>query len=332
MGITGRLLEALRRQAHHSRDIAGRWPAFRLPTPARRLDDRLPTPMRPLDAPSCPLPFGVARPSQHHRLPLRDPHLDGIEPPQTSARPSREAPSCRRQWASRACTRSSSRNAHSLRARPRRSWRRFYRWCCRGSRYIDGPWPGRGSSPHNADLPNSRQPSRRLVTSASPALVVVDDEVVSGRMHRRSAWRSAPGTLKVASGLFVLELALICGGMVAALLTGPLPTTPNTTTGEVTAVVVLSTLLFLGCLVMLAIGLVSSRKLRLRRTETLIFQGMVLFVSIDALIGRPSAWLFLGALLSVCIGGLVLTPSSRRFGDAAMPGGQGGTAESTDGR
>jgi hypothetical protein len=121
----------------------------------------------------------------------------------------------------------------------------------------------------------------------------------------------------VASGLFIVEVVLIGVGGVAALLTVPPPPTSGPASpGEVTAIVALSGLLLLGCLAVLAIGLVSSRKLRLRRTETLIFQGVVLFATVDALIGKPSVWLFLGALLSVCIGGLVLTPSSRRFGDA----------------
>jgi hypothetical protein len=117
-----------------------------LPTLTRRLDDQIPTPMRPLDHRSRRLPFGVSRPSQHHRPPRRDLRLDGIEPPQTAAGPGREAPSCRRQRASLACTQSNRRSVLSRHARPRRSQRRFYRWCCRGPSYIDGHSPGRGRS------------------------------------------------------------------------------------------------------------------------------------------------------------------------------------------
>lgn len=147
-------------------------------------------------------------------------------------------------------------------------------------------------------------------------------------MEPGSAWRSAPAALKAAAGLFILEIAVIGGGVVGALLTGAWPTARETSSpGAVTALSVLGLFLVLGCLGTLAVGLVAGRKSRLRRAEGLIFQAVVLLVSIDALVGGASAWLFLGVVLSVSIDGLLLFPSSRSFGGAVRPRGQGRTTE-----
>jgi hypothetical protein len=125
------------------------------------------------------------------------------------------------------------------------------------------------------------------------------------------AYNAAPPTVRAASAVSAVQLLglLAVAGLAATRGGFSLPRTPAPIAW---ASVVLGVIL-LGMLFILPLGMTVSRYPRRRHREALLFEGVMLFVFVDASSSRPSivgaAWIVAGLAAML----LLLAPASRRY-------------------
>lgn len=128
---------------------------------------------------------------------------------------------------------------------------------------------------------------------------------------RLRAFKSAPASVRAS---VVLSTGQLLGFLVFGLLFGrQTPSILSTTSAPFLFVgLALGTLLF-GLLFALPVGILLSRYPRRRHREAVVFQAVILFVFVDALVSRFSLTgaVITGATVAVIV--LLVTPSTREF-------------------
>jgi hypothetical protein len=131
------------------------------------------------------------------------------------------------------------------------------------------------------------------------------------------AYKSAPGSVRAAVALFLLELlGILASGVVALRAHQFVPGAP-----DITLLAGISTFVILCLIATLAVGIIAGAHRRRRVIETYVFQGIVAVACVLSLPRLVSPWTIAYLIVALTIATLLSLPAARRYAaDADQPG------------